>query len=301
MSLPADGGPTAQIFDRGYRRYDGGRTGLPGALRTLVVHSARSVLGLGRPARFKAIPVLTITFAYLPAIAFIGMAALLPEDVRDQGFLPTYAGYYGYVIAAIYLFAAFLAPQILCNDRRTGLLGVYLASPLTRPLYLVGKAITSLLMLLLVTLGPPLLMLLAFSLESAGPDGFVDWVNVFLRIIASSLVMGLLFTSLALAASAATDRSMVASAAIALLIPGSAIVTDLLVYEAEFSPLLHLANLANLPREMIFRIHGEAANNGSLWLVDDVGTVWLWLSWLAIVCVSVCFLWFQYRRLLVRR
>ena len=294
-------GGGAQIFDRGYRRYDGPRSGVRGAMRSLVIHSSRSVLGLGRPARSKAIPVLTIAFAYLPAIAFVGMAALLPENLRAEGILPTYASYYGYVIAAIYLFASFLAPQILCTDRRTGLLGVYLASPLTRPLYLVGKAITALLMLLTVTLGPPLLMLVAFSLESAGPDGFGNWITVLFHIVVSSLVMGLLFTSLALGISAATDRSMVASAAIALLLPGSAVITDVLVYEADFSPLLHLLNLTNLSRELIFRTHGEGGSEDSLWPAADVGTAWLWGAWLVIVVASLAFLWSQYRRLLVRR
>ncbi|MDA3039865.1 MAG: ABC transporter permease subunit [Actinomycetota bacterium] len=294
-------GGSAQIFDRGYRRYDGPRTGVRGALRSLVIHSSRSVLGMGRPARSKAIPVLTIVFAYLPAIAFIGMAAVLPENLRAEGILPTYASYYGYVIAAIYLFASFLAPQILCTDRRTGLLGVYLASPLSRPLYLVGKALTALLLLLTVTLGPPLLMLLAFSLESAGPDGFVDWITVLFHIVVSSIVMGVLFTALALGISAATDRSMVASAAIALLLPGSAVITDLLVYEANFSPLLHVANLSNLPRELIFRIHGEGGSEASLWPPSEVATIWLWTAWLVIVLTSLSFLWVQYRRLLVRR
>ncbi len=292
---------SAQIFDRGYRRYDGPRTGVRGAVRTLVVHSSRSVLGLGRPARSKAIPIMTIAFAYLPAIAFIGIAALLPPDVKNAGFLPTYAGYYGYVIAAIYLFAAFLAPQILCNDRRTGLLGVYLASPLTRPLYLLGKGLTSVIMLTLVTLGPPLLMLVAFSLESVGPGSVGEWAKVLVRIVLSSLVMGVLFTSIALGVSAATDRSMVASAAIALLIPGSAIITDVLVYEANFSPLLHLGNLPGLPRELIFRIHAETGSGENLWPPADVATGWLCLAWMLMITTSLGFLWFRYHRLLVRR
>ena len=139
----------AQIFDRGYRKYDGERTGLMGAFRTLVRHSVGHALGLRRSARYKVVPVLIIVAAYLPAAVFIGVAALLPNDI-EEGFLPTYAGYYGFVIAAIYLLAGFVTPELLCPDRRTGMLGVYLASPLNRPTYLVGKALAVLILLMIV-------------------------------------------------------------------------------------------------------------------------------------------------------
>ena len=138
---PAGPSPTgaAQIFDRGYRRYTGERTGMSGSVRTLVRHSLRHALGLGRAARFKVVPVGVILMAYLPAAVFVGAAALIPVNTED--FLPTYAGYYGFVAATIYLLAGFVSPELLCADRRTGLLGVYLASPLNRPFYLIGKAI----------------------------------------------------------------------------------------------------------------------------------------------------------------
>lgn len=298
-----DQGPDrAQIFDQGYRRYDGPRTGFTGALRSMVVHSMRHALGLGRSARFKVIPFTVIIFAYLPAVAFIGLAALLPENLQTEGILPTYAGYYGYVVGAIYLFAAFVAPLLLCTDRRTSLLGVYLASPLNRPTYLLGKAIATVLLLLLVTFGPPLMMLIAFSLESAGPAGFIEWIEVFGKILLSSLVIGVMYAAISLAIASATDRWVVATAAVTLLLPGSAIVTDVLVWEAELNPVLHLFNIPNLPRELIFRIHGEGGfGSDSLWRRSENSTWSLWAAWFGYMTTSVSFIWLRYRRLLVRR
>ncbi len=292
---------SAQIFDQGYRRYDGPRTGFRGSMRTMVTHSLRHALGLGRSARFKIIPAAVVIFAYLPAAAFIGMAALLPEDLAAEGLLPTYAGYYSYIVGAIYLFAGFVAPLLLCTDRRTGLLGVYLASPLNRPSYLLGKALATLILLLLVTLGPPLLMLIAFTLESTGPDGFVEWIEVFAKIVLSSLVMGAMFAVVAMAVSAATDRWVVATAAVILIMPGSAIVTDVLVNEADLNSALRLFNIPNLPRELIFRIHGEATGGASLWRPQENSTWTLWAAWFGYIATGVGFIWARYRKLLVRR
>ncbi len=292
---------TAEIFDRGYRRYDGPRSGLTGSIRTLVTHSMRHALGLGRSARFKVLPLFMILSAYIPAVVFVGVAALIPgELLGDDGFdsiLPTYAGYYGYVVAAIYLLAGFVAPQLLCTDRRTGMLGVYLASPLNRPTYLLGKAIAIVALVLIVTLGPPLLVLIAFSLEEVGPASFAEWIEVFLKIVLSSMVIGLLYAAVGMAVAASTDRSAVATATALAIMPASAIVTDLLVVEAEMTPHLRLLNIPNLPRDLIYRMHGERP----LWSLVDNPTWSLWLAWLTLIGVSVAFIWWRYRRLLVRR
>lgn len=286
----------AQIYDQGYRRYDGPRAGLRGSLRTLVTHSMRDALGLGRLTRHKVFPVATILAAFLPAIAFVGASALVPEELDD--FLPSYAEYYGYVIAAIFLFAGFVAPELLCKDRRTGLLGVYLASPLNRPMYLLGKAIAVLLLMLLVTLGPPLLMLIAYSLESRGPDGFAEWIETLLHVVASSLAMGSLFAAVALAVASVTDRAAVATATVLALFPGSAIVSDILVESADLSHWYRLFNLPGLARELVFRIHGEFG----LWnAADDPSTLTLAGAWLFWTMGSLVFIWSRYRNLLVRR
>lgn len=293
----SDTGTPAQIHDRGYRKYNGERTGVRGAMRSLVSHSIAHALGLRRSARFKVIPVLIIVSAYLPAAVFIGIAALIPGEEIEEAFLPTYAGYYGFVIAAIYLFAGFTTPELLAPDRRSGMLGVYLASPLNRITYLTGKAIAVLLLLLIVTFGPPMLMLIAFSLENSGPDGFVEWMKVFGQIFLGSAAMGVIFASLGLAVSASTDRVVVATATILAALPASAIATDILVDSADIDPALRLANLPNLPREIIFRIHGESglwgAADNPTWTVYAAGAAW--------TLVSIAFVWFRYRRLLVRR
>jgi ABC-2 type transport system permease protein len=293
-AAPSGGG--ARIFDRGYRRYDGPRTGLSGALRTLVLHSAQRALGLGRPARHKVLPVAVAGMAYVPAVVFVGLAAFLPGDLGEDA-LPSYAEYYGFVSAAIMLFTAFVAPELLCTDRRTGMLGLYLASPLDRRTYLLGKAVAVLGILAIVTLGPPLLMLIALTLEGSGPGGVGDFVVLLARIVAAGLAVSLVQTSLSLAVAATTDRKAAATATIVGLLIGSGAVTAALVEGGGLTQWVFLGNLLSLPLELVFRIHGEVGDT-------DFATVPTWAivaAQVAWVALATAWIWDRYRRLVVRR
>ncbi len=299
--IPVPGAPQpeeAQIYDRGYRTFEGERTGVPGAIRTLVVHSMRTALGLGRSAKHKVVPVLIILIAYIPAIIFIGLAALLPGEELEETLIPSFPEFYSGTIVAIYLFAGFVAPSLLCTDRRTGMLGVYLSSPLDRVTYLLGKAIAVFIVLLLVIFGPPLLLLIALTLEGSGPDSLGAWIETFGKIFLGSIVMGTFFAAIGLAVAAATDRIVVATATVLAIIPASAIAVGLLVDENDLSPSLRLLSLPTLPRELIFRIHGESDGP---WSITANPTWTLWAGWGAWMIVAIGFIWFSYRRLLVRR
>lgn len=287
----------ARIFDRGYRRYDGRRTGLAGAVRSLMIHSAQRAFGLGRPARHKILPAAVVLMAYIPATVFVGLAAFLPENISAAA-LPSYAEYYGFVSAAIMLFAAFVAPELLCTDRRTGMLGLYLASPLNRTTYLLSKGATVLAILGLVTLGPPLLMLIALTLEGSGPASVGAFVTLVLRIVASGLAVSLLHTVLSLAVAATTDRKAAATATVVGLLIGSTAVTGALVDGGgDFPAWLNLANFIGLPLELVFRIHGEVG----AWSPRDVPTWSMVLAHLTWVALGVAWIADRYRRVTVRR
>ncbi len=287
----------AQIYSQGYRRYEGPRTGVTGAIRSLVKHSMRKSLGLGRSARHKIVPVFVILIAYVPAIAFIGVAALTKELNDFLDILPSYADYYGYITTSILFMAAFVTPEILCTDRRTGFLGVYLASPLNRISYLFGKGITALVMIFTVTLGPPLFLLIAFSLQNVGPDGFAGWIEIFIKILISAAVIGIPYVAVSLAVSAVTDRKNFATAAFLAIVFGSSILESLLTTEADLSKTLRLLNILALPVQLVYRIYDESA----AWRVAANSTSSLWVAWFGWVLVSLAIVWVSYRRMLVRR
>ncbi|MCP4084743.1 MAG: ABC transporter permease subunit [Actinomycetia bacterium] len=284
----------ARIIDRSYRRYDGERTGIRGAIRTVVVHSIQRALGLRRSVWSKVFPVISIVIAYLPALAFVGIAAIFPVELVQEGILPSYGDYYGYVSLAIILFAAFVAPEMLCPDRRSGLLGIYLASSLTRNTYVVAKLIAAAITLLAVTTGPVLLLLISYSFEDVGPGSVGDWLTTLARILGGGLTIAALHASLSLAISSFTDRKAVASASIigAMFVPS--ILVEIVV-DTGSSDYFRLLDLLRLPFEMVQRIWGNSGD----W--SELSTLTVGAAYTAWTLASIAVLWWNYQRVGVRQ
>lgn len=289
----------AQIHTRGYRRYEGERTGIAGAVRTVVFDSWRRALGIKRSLWNKIVPVLMVFLAYVPGMAFVGVASILPDELRDVGqeLVADYASYYGFIIAAIFLFSAFVSPELLCTDRRSGLLGLYLASPLTRVTYLEGKAIAVLTILGLVTLFPPFLLLVGYSLVGYGPANFTDFMELVVKIVAAGLVVSLLYTMIGLAISASTDRKVVATASIIGVLFGSQVVVNILLDFGDFPRWVASLNLLSLPMNLVYRIHGQSGEAPN----PDLSTSLLVGVYLAVVAVCGVWIWNRYRNLVVNR
>jgi ABC-2 type transport system permease protein len=255
---PAAGGwsADARILDRGYRRYEGPRLGARGARQALYIASVQRALGLRRRFRYKLVPLLVAAMTYVPASVFVGVAALVPGHVA-AGLVPRYGDYYGFVTAAMLLFVAVVVPDVMCTDRKTGMLGLYLAAPLTRDTYLAMKAAAVASVIGVVTLGPPVLLLIGYSFVDLGPGWPGEGLLLAVRIVAAGLAVALWYTGLALVASALTARRAVASAGIVLAALVSAAVVGVLVNGAGFSPWLRLLDVYNLPFEVVRRLYGE--------------------------------------------
>jgi len=243
----------ARILPAGYRRYDGPRLGPRHALWALWRHTLERMMGLRRPARYKVLPFLSLLLAYLPAVAFIGLVAILPTR-RLATLVPDPGQYFPVVGGAVGLFAVLVAPEALCPDKRSKFLGIYLASPLSRTTYLLAKAAALGSVMLFVTLGPPLLLLVGEALQNAGPRGLPAFMGTLGQIVLAGLALSALYGSIALAVPSLTDRRGLASFGGILLFLGTGAVSGIVAFGIKAGDDWLLLALNRLPTELMLRI-----------------------------------------------
>jgi len=254
----------------------------------------RNVLGLGRAARHKILPIIAAVMAYLPAVVFVGFAVLL-SDFIDPNEVADYAGFYFSIVSALVLFNAFVAPDVLTSDRRNGLLALYLSTPLTRGSYVAARAMAVVITLLVVTLGPPLLLLIGYTFEGAGPDGFDGWLGAFGRVLLCGVLIAMVYGGMALSMASFTDRRGVATASIVLVMLLGATLTITLVEAAQWSTDWYLLNLVVFPFELVHRIWQQESPQPTM------STAGLWLATSGWIVVSFATVWWRYRKLQVDR
>lgn len=124
MSKPA---PSGTVFDIGYRSYDGVREGRGRSRRAVFKDGVRIALGLGRGGRAKLLPWLFIVVLAANGLilALIAGAAERLGGPGASANLPSHSDFYGIASVTIFLFAAVVAPELLCRDRREGTINLY--------------------------------------------------------------------------------------------------------------------------------------------------------------------------------
>lgn len=266
----------AQILDRGYRRFEGQRSGVVGAVRSVMWHTVRSILGLGRKARHKVFPIIVLVVSFVPAVAFLALAVLI-GDLLEGELRPEYWEFFGFSFVATIVFVALVAPEAIVRDRRDGMFAMYLSTPLSRPTYLLSKVLAVLGTMALVVLGPPVLWLLGYTFQSQGPDGLGDWLSVMGRILLAGLAICLLYTAVSLGVSSMTDRRAFASIAVVFVMLGASIATNVLVDVAELSDTWRLLDPLTVAFEMaprLFSDRGEDMQTVGTWSV--LGAYFAW-------------------------
>lgn len=280
----------ARILDRGYRKYEGARSGLRGSVRSLAWHTTRSILGLGRPARHKVFPAIVMVVAFVPSLAFLAIAILIGD--LGQEVRPEYWEFFGFSFTAALLFTALVSPEAIVRDRRDGMYSLYLSTPLTRPTYLAAKVAAVLGTLSIIVIGPALLAFLGYTVQSMGPDGFPAWLGVAARIAVGGVCIGLVYSAVSMAAASVTDRRAFASVAVILVMLGSSIAVGVMVDAAELTSYLRLLDPLSTPLELPARMFGDRTPE-----YEDIGTPLVVVANLAWVAAGAGVVAARYRKL----
>jgi ABC-2 type transport system permease protein len=285
-------GQGAQLFDLGYRGYEGVREPPARAILTLAVFTTRRVLGLGRGARHKVLPAITLVIAYLPAFVSVAVASIVDGLQPDD--LISYGDYMFFIGSALALFAALVAPEALCPDRRTGMLGLYLAGPLDRNRYLLAKGLGVVGAMLLITVGPLLFMLAAFVLAGFGPS-VGETPKLVLQILAAGTTTALLYASLSMAVSSFTTRRAAAAVGVVLALSVPVSVVRGAIESAGAPKELDLFSLPFVAFDLAYRIFGEEPDDNAP--VEALST-WVVVAGLgAAIAAGALVCWFRYRRI----
>lgn len=285
---------SAEIYDRGYRVYDGPRTGMSTAMKSVFSASVQRALGLRRKFRFKVVPILTILIAFVPALIFVGVAIVLPADLGEE--LVDYSGYFGLTGIAVMLFTAFVTPELLITDRRTGMFGLYLSSPLGKLHYLTAKLRALVTVVSMVTLLPALFLMIGYILVGSGPEGFVDTIKLAGQIFLSGLIVALFYSLFGMAVSTISNRQGVASAVIIMFFLASAFLANTLVDEADAPDWMLALSFIELPVDVAARIFDEPFNQ-----LDGLSTATSAVVLVGVMVLSAAVTWFGYQRIEVTK
>jgi ABC-2 type transport system permease protein len=203
--------PSGNIYDLGYRPYDGSRLGRAYAFISLFAYSCNAVFGLGRSALNKFFPMGLALVALAPAVFQLGIAALTPADFE----LVNHEAYFSYVQVVLALFCAATAPELIGRDHRNRTLPLYFSRTLKRIDYVSAKLAAFIATLLAVVLAPQLLLFLGTAVSTDQVLIYVrDNLDLLPPIIASSLIVSLFMASVSLGIACHTTKRALSTGAV---------------------------------------------------------------------------------------
>jgi ABC-2 type transport system permease protein len=213
---------TGNIYDLGYRGYEGPRLGRVTVLLSLLRQSLREAYGIGRGGRAKIAPFVLLAFAVFPAVLAVGFRALAAQTGAGEQFeqeVPIRHDTYESVTSLfVWLFVAAQAPELFGRDQRYGVLPLYFSRVLTRVDYALARTGGLFIAILIVTVVPQLLLTIGGILAASDPvAGLTKELPEIPRYLAVCVLESGVFSGVAAVVAAYTPRRAYAVAAIIAL------------------------------------------------------------------------------------
>ena len=289
---------TGTVFDIGYRNYTGAREGRNRSQLAVFKDGLRIALGLGRPPRAKVLP-----WFFLALLALIGLIlALVTAAVeRMRGVVePPHTDLYGVASILLFVFAALVAPELLCRDRREGTINLYLVRPLKGTDYVAARWAAFLVIMLAAAWVPQTILFLGVMFDTAAPLEYLrwNWLDI-LRFLGAGAAIAAYATSLALLTASFTTRRAYASVFLVGLFVISTPFTIGLASEVDgpVGQWISMFNLTNIPMHVNDVIFGEPSEITEQAPARELGSTVL-VSWYFLWTLgAAALLWWRYRRL----
>jgi ABC-2 type transport system permease protein len=308
-------GSAGELFDIGYQNYAGPREGRARARKAVFVNGIRTTLGLGRGSSAKVLPIILFAAAMAPAV-ILALIASQGEELAEN--LPGHSDYYQIVSTILILFSAIIAPELLCPDRRDGVISLYLVRPLTSTDYVAGRWLAFFTITLLLVYSGQVVLLVGLVLSAAEPLDYLrdNWLDI-PRFLAAGVVVAVFTTTLPLTVAAFTTRRAYAAAFViglyVISLPVAGIMTECEEHggpprnrpgTAECEPVaggaakwFGLVDIGRVPihvSDMIFGVENESQLSIQVKKLPDI----IPIGWYLLLAAGPGFLlWMRYRRM----
>jgi ABC-2 type transport system permease protein len=210
-SGPSTGVRTGNIYDLGYRSYDGVRMGRRYAFMALFTYSMLSIWGIGRSWLAKLFPWGLAVIGLIPAVVILAVAALAPDEFE----VAKPQEYFEFVSIVLALICAVAAPDLIGRDQRNRTLSLYFSRALDRIDYASAKLAALILSLFLVLCVPQVFLQLGNAVATDDLTQYLqDNVDIIPPVVATSALVSLFMASLTMAISINTSRRAFATGAV---------------------------------------------------------------------------------------
>lgn len=201
-----------EVFDRGYKHYDGQRLGRGHAIWALTTYSMKRALGIKKGIGAKIIPILLYISVLVPAIAMIAIQGFVPQAIPVD-----YANYFAITFVMVGIFVATIAPEMLCGDRQENVLPLYFSRAITRMDYLLAKILATAILTLTMSLVPVIILWLGYQLLDDSPlIAMRDNLDDLGKIVIAGVLIAFYLGAIGLMISSFTGRKSVAVGVIVL-------------------------------------------------------------------------------------
>jgi ABC-2 type transport system permease protein len=201
--------PTGNIYDLGYRHYDGPRRGRIWAMWSLYAESLRGIWGFGRPMSAKAVPLILAGLYAIYALIQLAFSSVFANEIAQGNSvtLVTYADYFSAMWIFLFFFCVAQAPEVVCRDQRYSVLPLYFTRALGRLDYAAARLASLATAIFIVLMVPNIALFVGDILMKTDTFSAIgNEVPKALPSIPASVLIALGLSAISLALSSFTPR-----------------------------------------------------------------------------------------------